>query len=440
MVIAILITFAGCQGNSGGNAGASGTADQSSTGQTAGSTGNTEPVKISYPNYRVGTHVNAAYEAKILENFKKKYAGQIELNIEELPSDKAYEDKIKVLLASGDPPDVVAAMPALQQLALKGNLFVDLKPYLDADPEWKDAIGEDAIKANTFDGKVVSASEGRSVAGYYYNKEMFEKAGIKPAATWDEWFTNLDALKKTGVIPVALMTGENSWTTNLILASIIGTSGEAGNTFMNTPNCTNYETPEFIDALTKVQKMLQEYTSKDALGATYNVAANNFLSGKAAIIANGIWMTSDFVNTEKTSPDFDKKVGIAVYPGSGLFSIYDQGFMVLSKDKEHADAAAKLVKAHDELDAQKLFLDLCSNFPLNPSVQPSEEFKANNPLFTDLNSALANTTYKYRFMNGIDYPNVEDAFSQLYPALAMGKLTPADMAKKLTETAKKNVQ
>jgi raffinose/stachyose/melibiose transport system substrate-binding protein len=406
-----------------------GTAIGSSRVETAG------PVKLKFPIYRVGTLVDAQYQAKIIERFRKENAGKIDLEIEELPGNQPYVDKMKILMVSGDVPDVVSAIAGLLELSAQGNLFVDLKPYLDADPEWKDAIGDQAIKANSRNGKLVSVAEYRSVAGYYYNKDMFAKAGIRPAATWDEWFTNLGKLKQSGVIPIALMTGENSWTTNLVLGSIIGTSGAAGNAFMNTQYPKTYQTKEFIEALKKVQRMLKDYTSPDAIGATYAVAANNFFSGKAAIIANGIWMTPDFSNRDKTPAGFENSVGIATYPEGGVFSMPHPGLMVLSKDKLHADAAVKLVKAHTDVQAQQFDLELSGNFPLSPKVKVTDAIKKSNPLFADLLETSSKAKYRYVFFDEINYPVLLDQFSQLYPALAMGKITAEEMAKKLDEVA-----
>jgi raffinose/stachyose/melibiose transport system substrate-binding protein len=292
------------------------------------------PVKINYPTYRVGTNVGAAFEVRLLNEFKEKYKDEVELVIEELPSDQIYLDKMKILASSGDVPDLVEGKAGVGEILINANLATPLNEYLDADPQWKAEIGEDAIKANSKDGKCWSISQDRMVIGYYYNKEHFEKVGIKPAETWDEFFDNCEKLKQANITPLTLMTGEDAWTTNLLLISIVGTSGEAGNKLMNEIHATNYNTPEFIDGLKKIQYMLQNYTTSDALGAVYASAANNFLQGKTAIIANGPWMITDFSDTTKTSADFYDKVGVSIYPEGGLFSSFSAGMLLCSKDTE----------------------------------------------------------------------------------------------------------
>ncbi|MEN6316818.1 MAG: extracellular solute-binding protein [Clostridiaceae bacterium] len=441
MTLVLALSLFGC-GNAEDKNGSAATADNAAStitkaDETKKEEVKKEPIKLQFPTFMCGTNVGAPWQTKILELFKEQYGNEIEVVVEELPSDQAYVDKMKILMASKDMPDVISGKNGLLELAVKGGLAVELDGYLAADPEWKEAIGEEALKHNSVNGKVYAIENSRAIVGYFYNKGMFQKAGIQPAKTWDEWFTNLDKLKATGVAPLALMTGENGWTTNLILASLIGTNGEAGNTFMNTIHPKSYETPEFIDALGKIKTMLKDYTTKDALGATYGVAANNFLSGKAAIIANGPWMISDFSNAEKAPAGFDKKVGAAVYP-NGVFSSISEGWVVCSEDKEHAGAAVKLVKAHSDNQAQQLNLEMIGNFPLSPKVTVSDEYKKKNPILAELLEAVPTVQYNYTMIDNINYPNVMDQFATLYPALAMDKITPEGMAKTLSEVAAKN--
>ncbi|MDR1444440.1 MAG: extracellular solute-binding protein, partial [Treponema sp.] len=301
-------------------------------------------IVINYPHYAVGTHLGAPAWNSFYRRFTEKYKGEIDLRIEELPSDTLYADKMKVLAATRELPDVVDGKDGVRTLAIQNGQAVDLKPYLDSDPDFRDnVIGSAAIAANTIDGKVYSIATTTQVLGYYYNKELFRLAGISPAKTWDEWFSNCEKLRAIGVAPLALMTGENQWTTNLILSAMVASRGAAGQAFMNTRYPQTYQTPEMIAGLTDIQRCLQKYTTPDALGAVYANAANNFLIEQAAIISNGPWMIGDFSNTQKTLPGFDAKVGWSMFPGDGLTMSFAEGY-VLCAPPERRDAAWTLLK------------------------------------------------------------------------------------------------
>jgi raffinose/stachyose/melibiose transport system substrate-binding protein len=210
---------------------------------------------------------------------------------------------------------------------------------------------------------------------------------------------------------------------------------------MNTIHPLDYSTPEMIDGLAKIQLMLQKYTTKDAVGAKYADAVNNFYNGTTAMVANGPWMIGDLTNPEKVPADFINKVGYSAFPGqdgTGIVTTFREGLMVLSKDKEHADAAVKVVKCFSGLDAQKANLEMLGIAPLSSKVEISEQFKKDNPLVAELFTAAAGAKWIYKIFDMIDYSNVTPVYGQDYALLAYGQMTPEEMAADLTKAAEKN--
>jgi raffinose/stachyose/melibiose transport system substrate-binding protein len=405
----------------------------------AGGRGQAAPsggVVLNYPHYAVGTHLGRPAWEAFYARFSEKYKGQITLRIEELPSDTVYNDKMKVLAASKELPDVVDGKNGLRDLAIQNGQAVELTPFLNRDPEFRDkVIGPAAIAANTMpDGKIYSVFWATQVIGYYYNKEMFQKAGITPAKTWDEWFSNCEKLKATGVAPLALMTGENSWTTNLILSAMVASRGSAGQTFMNTKYPKTYQTPEMIGALTDMQKCLQNYTTPDALGALYANAANNFFMEQAAIIANGPWMIADFSNPEKTAPGFDKKVAWALYPGDGLVTSYAEG-LVLCSPPERVEAGWTFIKELSSRESQIDRLRYEGQLPAAVDLQIPADVTEKMPMVVEHANAVGKMKYHGDTFDVMAYASVVDAFGRYYPELAAGTLTPAAMAARLDEAA-----
>ena len=108
----------------------------------------------------------------------------------------------------------------------------------------------------------------------------------------------------------------------------------------------SYENDSVIKGLGMIQTCLQKYTTSDAIGALYANAANNFLQEKAAMIANGPWMTPDFADTENTAEGFEAKVGVAAYPESGLIEQYEVGYTLCTagKDEKVQEAALEFLK------------------------------------------------------------------------------------------------
>lgn len=397
-----------------------------------------EVITISYPTYRVGTHLSADSEAALIEGFNEKFKGIYEVKIEELPSDEAYADKMKILAASKELPDVVEGKNGVRELAIANGQAVDLTSYVNEDAEYKKVIGDAAIRANTVAGKLYSIANGNQIIGYFYNSEMFDKAGIQPAKTWEEFMSNCEKLSAAGFTPVSMMTGENCWTTNLLLAAMIGSSSDAGNQFMNTKYPETYQVPEVEGALDMIQTILQKYSTKDAVGADYNTAANHFLSGETAIVCNGPWMNGDFSDSEKAVEGLADKIKTAVYPNNGAFANYEVGYMVCAKDEAHQRAAWEFIKYKTGEEAQKLMLEMDDTVPLTSEVEISEEYQSKNPMVSQIIEEGNLADYKFCTLDNMAYASVITEMSNAYPSLVSGDITSAEMCQLMDEAAAKN--
>lgn len=400
-----------------------------------------EPVEISYATFMVGSHASAQAETEVIEEFNRIHEGEIKVVVEELPSDDAFVDKMKTLASSKNLPDVIIGKNGIRELAIENGQAVDLKPYLEEDSEWMKYVGESAMNYNTEeDGSVYSIANQRQVIGYFYNKDMFKEANITPAKTWDEWMENNKKLKDAGITPLALMTGENSWTTNLWLAAIIGTDGEEGNEFMNTRYPDTYNTDSVIKAAEMMQTCLKEYTTSDAVGAIYANAANNFEQGNTAMIANGPWMCPDFADTSKAMEGFEDKVGVALYPEDGLITQFEVGYVLCTngKSEEEQAAALEFLKFKTNAYAQGVFLEKAGALPLTDNVEISDEYKAANPVVAELLEISENAKYECGALDNNAYESVVGETGIRYPELAYDEITPEEFADYLTNAAEQN--
>ncbi|MGH0052006.1 MAG: ABC transporter substrate-binding protein [Sphaerochaetaceae bacterium] len=398
-----------------------------------------KPVEVKMLLPAVGTHSAAGFFEWALETFSETHKDSITLVVEEVPGEQNYVDKIKVLLSADQLPDVVFSSYNLLDLCVEAGKVVDLTPYLDADPEWKAGFDPATLEYNTYDNKVMGVAYFKRLIGYYYNKNLFEKAGIAaPAETWNEFFQQLDMLKKAGITPLSLDTGDTGWITSLWLSSLVGTNGKVGETFMNTQQPVDYEIPEFIEGVASVQRMLQDYTTSDAVGGKYENGAVNFFSERTAIIANGTWMVKDFSDPNKVPQGFADKVAVAIYPDNGVFMSAAKGSFSCSKTKEKADAAVEFLKFLTSVETQQKYFEMTGESPESPKVELSEKIKETYPLIADLYELSNKAEYRYQYPQAAWYANVTDQLSVLYPLLAQGTMTPEEFAKSLTETAKNN--
>ncbi|MEY8387893.1 extracellular solute-binding protein [Oscillospiraceae bacterium 38-13] len=398
-------------------------------------------VVINYPTFQCGVNTAAPVVDQLITEFNETYAGKYQIVKEDVPGDANYVDKIKVQLGTGDlPPVIYGAGYNLLDLVLTKDLAVDLTPYVEADPEWKALYTETALTTNSRDGKIYASSVEGSQVGYFYNKELFAQAGIQaPAETWDELFQQCETLKAAGITPLAMDTADSAWITQLWWGAMVATASEDGRAFMQTMNPRDYNAPELIESAGKIQKMLQEYTTLDAIGGKYENAANNFLSGQAAMIANGPWMIGDFSDTSKTTADFAEKVGVAIYPEGFVYDAPIQGYIVTKQDDPKLEeAAVEMVKFFTSAHAQQLGVEMQGMVPASPTVELTSTAKEQYPLLAEFLDKASKATASTDNMQATMFSNLLDVISQELPRLHSGELDAAAFCQAMTDAAAKN--
>jgi raffinose/stachyose/melibiose transport system substrate-binding protein len=85
--------------------------------------------------------------------------------------------------------------------------FVDAGLVMDiteAAKPWAGKVSADALRFNTFDGKLYASPYNLGITPLYYNKALFEKYNLKFPETWSEMELACDTFIKNGVIPFAL--------------------------------------------------------------------------------------------------------------------------------------------------------------------------------------------------------------------------------------------
>lgn len=403
-----------------------------------------DKVVLNVINYHVGTDYAAEYYEYLFTEFQKTEEGKhVEFKFEEIPTTDAYNQKIKLLISSGDLPDIVFnGGNNITELAAKAGKVQDLTPFFDEDPEWKALFDEESLSFNSVDGKIYGVPVSKEISYIYYNKELFEKAGLTPPEiayeTWDEFFAACDTFKEQGITPLGMDTADLGWLSNLWYSGLIGTSGEAGNKFMNTMYPTDYSTPEVLAATESLQKMLADYTTADAVGGKYDTMATHFFNSEVAMIPNGPWMIPDIRSTEKAPEGFYDKIGIMLLPGYGMEMVPTPGDMVGAKDPEKIKAAVAFLKFETTKENQIKGLEMAGLQPVSTDIEIPSSLTEADPLMAEVLEIQSKAKWTYGQNQAYWYQNVIDTFSTQLPELAYNNISVEDFCKKLSESAQKN--
>jgi len=199
----------------------------------------------------------------------------ITIDRQAIPRDELIQ---KVLLGAqqGQLPNVLRIdNPDLQQIADTGALA----PLTDYGVDLT-GLYANLIDAGTYNGKVYGIAPGINGMALFYNKDMFETAGLEPPTTWAEVKDVAAKLTGNGVYGIAFSapaTEEGSWQFEPWFWG-------AG------ADLTKLDSPEAVQALEFWTDLVKSgYASKSVVQWSQGDVNDQFMAGKAAMQQNGVW-------------------------------------------------------------------------------------------------------------------------------------------------------
>jgi len=202
---------------------------------------------------------------------------------------EAFKAKLPTLLQSNDVPDFFYSWGGgvLKEQSETGTLK-DLSAEFDADGgKLRQAYNAAALNGLSFDGKVWAVPYRVSLVSFFYNKELFAKAGVKAEdiKTWDDLGNTVKKIKDAGIVPIAGGGGEK-WPIHFYWSYLVMRNG--GQAVFDA--ASKGEGEGFMDpSIVKAGDMLAEFGKLEPfqpgyLGSTWPQALGVFGDGKAAMI------------------------------------------------------------------------------------------------------------------------------------------------------------
>ena len=277
-----------------------------------------------------------------------------------------------------------------------------------------------------------------SIFGFFYNKTLFDKAGVEGVpTTWEEMDAACAKLKEAGITPI---TADDAYMTSFIgmhLARYIGqdgvkslVTGEASNDVTVT-----WDDPKVLAAAESFADFADKgYFSKNIATNKYPAGQNQeFAPGETAIVICGSWLP----NEAKESVADDLEWGYFNYPSvpdgtddSTANNIANQVFAI-NKDSKMADEAFELITyiTTGEFDKKMTEEALCiPTDKANSDAWPTE--------LAGVKEGFDATTTYYDWAAGVESNNdLTPVLQQNTLDLAAGKIDAAGFIKAMTKAA-----
>jgi len=253
--------------------------------------------------------------------------------------------------SGGTLPDVFWMHSNNAQKYMENDLLLDLTDKIAA---------SDVIDLNNYYSEISAlyTSEGKQYAmpkdidtiALFYNKTMFDEAGVAyPDNTWT-WEDMYEAAKKLtkpdgSQYGYAINTGNNQDSYYNTIYSY------GGFVISDDKKKSGYDDPNTIKGMQLIEKMLRDGVCPDLQIISENGADVLFQSGKVAMITQGSWMVPAYKNNDYTKANADIAV-LPMGPDGKRVSIYNGLGWAAAANGKSTDAAWSLIEYLSTKEAQ----------------------------------------------------------------------------------------
>lgn len=384
-------------------------------------------------------HIQVATEQKdFWQKLTDEYmAANPNVNVEiTVLENEAFKTKLTTVMQSGNPPDVFQSWGGGgMNEYIKAGLLKDITADLEKDG-WKDTFFPGALGVFSFEGKYYGVPRDMGMVGFWYNKDLFAKAGIeKPPATWTEFLDDVNKLKAAGITPIALGGGDK-WPGAFYweyLAVRLGGKAAFDAAYSRTGAFTD---APFVEAGKKLQELTALEPFQDGfLAATWPDEQVVMATEKAAMDLMGQWAPSAFADASPDKKGLGDKLGWFPFPvveggaGGPADALGGGNGFVVGKDAppEASDFLKFISSKESQIGQAKIGFTL-------PVVKGAEE-GLSDPSLIAVQKGSAAAEYFQLYYDQAMPPAVGSVVNDAVQGIFAGTMTPEQAAQAIEDSA-----
>jgi raffinose/stachyose/melibiose transport system substrate-binding protein len=299
---------------------------------------------------------------------------------------------VKITLLSTDNEQVAAKLQAAFQARQAPDMMLfysggyttpyeaqllPLNKYFDATPGFFDSLSGMDLSCKDLDcqdgqNTIIAVPHDFGTYGLFYNKAMFEKAGVEaPLESWDDLLAACDALKQSGVTPIAYGDRDGYSTDNWITL-MFGSTFDEGDVNRVNAGEMPYADPKVVGPLQQLVDLRERGCVNEDASTRENFDANtDFTSKKAAMVLMYPAVIPDFKDK------LGKDLGIMPIPPSGDGPLAGRSVgnafynWVITKDSKNPGLAWEFIKVASDEEAGGQLLTILGTPPAVKGVDES---------------------------------------------------------------------
>ncbi len=304
---------------------------------------------------------------------------------------------------------------------------------------WESELTPTAVNAFKDDGKVVGVPFEVGEVAFYYNKKLFDKAGVKAEdiKTWDDFLGAVKKLKAAGITPIVVGGGEK-WPMHFYYSYLVmRIGGEHALADAKAGKDGGFKNPTFVEAGKRLQELAAlEPFQPGYLSTKHAESSGMFGDGKAAMDLMGQWLLSmQGPNSTSGKGLAEEDIGILSFPvlpgGKGKATDTLGGVNGWLVSKSAPPEAVDFLKFFSQ---EKYAKEIAEKAAYIPVVKGSEA-SFTDPLFKRLADDLSKTTYHQNYFDQDLGPSVGRVINDVSVSVAAGQMTPEAAAAAIQDAA-----
>jgi len=303
----------------------------------------------------------------------------IKVELQLIPSEQ-YEQKVQTMIAGGNGPDIMQVAEGVNVYSSK-NQILPLDEYVSKSGMDLDERFGPTGSLYSYEDKVYAIPDRSGAMIVYYNKDLFDAAGVDyPTADWTQEDAQA-AMEKLTVPGKQWGYGGAGW-----WAQWWSFAYQNGGQIIDDSGAPTVNTPEVVDALQWANDLTFEEhvvpTAAEYADMGPDMGGDPaFAAQKVAMNTTGFWAIGGLLES-----DFDWDIAPMWQGDEQAVSAFGSG-LAISRDSEHADKAFEAIDYLTDAEAQQVIIDNAQDVPANVQVQQSDAFLKPEWATKDINMA-----------------------------------------------------
>ena len=275
-----------------------------------------------------------------------------------------YQDGQQKFVVQGrkGKPDVIESVLEGMIAYQRAGLLAPIDDLFDKWPD-KDQFIPSTIKALTLNGKLYGVPYNTNVRVLLYRKDLFEKYGLTPPKTWDDFLQDAATIssKESGVAGLGLTTKNGSVRTFQEFISFFFEANNGENPYKYDEAGKKWVMNTTPEKLAQVLKLYTDFffaatpsaANQNTRGNDYQATDTDYVSGKSAMVPMGPWIYSYRTSGDVAKKILEEETGVTPLPlpPGGVQATYLEvkpiSINAFSKDKKDAWNLVKILTSKE---------------------------------------------------------------------------------------------